>query len=52
MIPKIVIEPSLDDIKCKSMCCISIRKVYTIVKQKTNSFKQTTNAFVRKFSPI
>ena len=52
MIPKVVIEPSLDDIKCKSMCCISVKKVYKIVKQKTTSFKQTTNSFVRKYSPF
>lgn len=52
MIPKLIIEPSLDDIKCKSICCISVRHIYNIVKQKTNSFKQTTNSFVRKFSPI
>ena len=52
MIPKIVIEPSLDDIKCKSMCCISMKKVYKIVKQKTSSSKQNTNSFVRKYSPF
>lgn len=52
MIPKIVIEPSLDDIKCKSMCCISVKKVYTIVKQKTTSFKQSANGLVRKYSPF
>ena len=52
MIPKIIIEPSLDDIKCKSMCCISVKKVYKIAKQKTVTLKQNANSFVRKYSPF
>ena len=52
MIPKKVIEPSLDDIKCKSICCITVRNIYNIVKQKTATLKQNANSFVRKYSPF